>query len=94
MDPIAELGLCFGIAILLILLLQRFIREILRLWEQQNVNEVAPRILLPTSTCPVCDGRLESHLMTRHLIVTHDMEVEKAAELVEVMRSENAQSEE
>jgi hypothetical protein len=46
------------------------------------------------SVCPVCGGRLESHLMTRHLIVTHEMDVYEAAELVEAMRSESAQAEE
>ncbi len=36
-----------------------------------------PRIL----TCPVCKGKLESHLLIRHLIVEHQMEVEDSAVL-------------
>ena len=94
MDPVARLGLCFEITIILIALLLRLIREITRMWAQQASDEPAAGKLMSISVCPVCGGRLESHLMTRHLMVTHEMDGYEAAELVEAMRSESTQAEE
>ncbi|MBJ28879.1 MAG: hypothetical protein CMB61_02315 [Euryarchaeota archaeon] len=49
---------------------------------------IAPSSLQITSAknsiiveCPLCDGRLESHLLIRHLIVRHGVDVDEAKEI-------------
>ncbi len=35
-------------------------------------------------TCPVCEGRLQRHLLIRHLIVDHEMDTDDARDMAEV----------
>ena len=39
-------------------------------------------------TCPICEGRLQRHLLIRHLIVDHDIEPSEASRMSETDHSE------
>lgn len=39
-------------------------------------------------TCPICEGRLQGHLLIRHLIVDHEMDTDDARDMAEVGHSE------
>ena len=71
----------FGCAVIVILL--AFLAAIGRLPQRTpmstKIRTLNPRIL----NCPVCDGRLEGHLLIRHLIVGHQMDVEEASVLAQ-----------
>ena len=44
-----------------------------------KIRTLNPKIL----HCPVCEGRLEAHLLIRHLIVEHEMQVDEASILAQ-----------
>ena len=71
----------FGCAAIVILL--AFLAALGRLPQRTpmstKIRTLNPRILI----CPVCDGSLEGHLLIRHLIVEHQMEVEEASVLAQ-----------
>ena len=39
-------------------------------------------------TCPICEGRLQRHLLIRHLIVDHEMDTDDARDMAEIVQVE------
>ena len=77
-SPPAPVFTGFGCASIIFIL--AFFRLLLRSPKYRVVNQKLTR-KLKIITCPVCDGRLEKHLLIRHLIVEHQFEPSDAAEL-------------
>lgn len=77
--------LVFSVAFILIL-----IRTVRRLSTQEEGERLVGHKTNPITNCPVCEGRLPRYLLTRHLIVEHEIDAHEAAEMVGRMLHEQS----
>jgi len=77
--------LVFSVAFILIL-----IRTVRRFSVEGEGERFVGRKTNPITDCPVCEGRLPRYLLTRHLIVEHEIDAHEAAEMVGSMLHEQS----
>ena len=73
------------LSVAFVMILIRTARRFSTQWEGEHL---VGRKVNTTTDCPVCGGKLRSYLLTRHLIVEHEIDAHEAADIVGRMSQE------